>query len=73
MNPLSAIALTLSALYMPISGMLPSVVTDKIADLGEGVSKLVALHSFGCVDDSENKQSTERERNNDSDITLYCT
>lgn len=36
MNPLSATALTLSALYMPISGLLPSVVTDKIADLGEG-------------------------------------
>lgn len=36
MNPLSATALTLSALYMPISGMLPNIVTDRIADLGEG-------------------------------------
>lgn len=36
MNPLSAIALTCSAVYMPLSGMLPTVITDKIADLGEG-------------------------------------
>lgn len=35
MNPLSATALTLSALYMPVSGMIPNLVSDKIADLGE--------------------------------------
>ena len=36
MNPLSATALTLSAVYMPLSGILPAVVSDKVADLGEG-------------------------------------
>ena len=36
MNPLSAVALTLSAVYMPVSGMLPCIVSDGIADLGEG-------------------------------------
>lgn len=36
MNPLSAVALTLSAVYMPVSGMLPGIVSDGIADLGEG-------------------------------------
>ncbi|MBO4846443.1 MAG: NADH dehydrogenase [Lachnospiraceae bacterium] len=36
MNPLSAVALTLSAVYMPVSGMLPTIVSDGIADLGEG-------------------------------------
>ena len=36
MNPVSAAALTLSALYMPLSGMFPTVISDRIADLGEG-------------------------------------
>ena len=36
MNPVSATALTLSALYMPIAGMIPGLTADKIADLGEG-------------------------------------
>lgn len=35
MNVFSAIALSLSALYMPLSGMLPNLVADKVADLGE--------------------------------------
>ena len=43
MNPVSAAALTLSAVYMPLSGMLPYVISDKIADLGEG---------FMCVSES---------------------
>lgn len=36
MNPLSATVLALAALFMPICGMLPGFVADKIADLGEG-------------------------------------
>lgn len=36
MNPFSAAAITLSALYMPIAGMIPGFTADKIADLGEG-------------------------------------
>ena len=36
MNPVSATALTLSALFMPVSGILPTIVSDGIADLGEG-------------------------------------
>ena len=35
MNIFSAIALSLSAVYMPLSGMLPNLVADKVADLGE--------------------------------------
>lgn len=35
MNPVSATALTVSAVYMPLSGMLPGLVSDGIADLGE--------------------------------------
>jgi hydrogenase-4 component B len=40
MNPLSAAALSLSALYMPLSGMLPYIITDKIANLSEGFMKV---------------------------------
>ena len=40
MNPISAAALTLSAIYMPLSGMLPYIITDRIADLGEGFIKV---------------------------------
>ena len=40
MNPLSKTALTLSAVYMPLSGMLPYIITDKVADLGEGFMKV---------------------------------
>ena len=43
MNPISAAALTLSAIYMPLSGMLPYIITDKIADLGEGFLKVSEL------------------------------
>lgn len=50
MNPLSAVALTLSAVYMPLSGMLPTIVSDKVADLGEGfmhaVEVAVRVHYF---------------------------
>lgn len=35
MNVFSAVALSLSAIYMPLSGMLPTIITDRIADLGE--------------------------------------
>lgn len=35
MNPLSAFALTLSAVFMPIAGLLPHQVSDKIADMGQ--------------------------------------
>ena len=34
MNPVSASALTLSALFMPLGGLLPHMVMDKIADIG---------------------------------------
>lgn len=40
MNPLSAAALSLSALYMPLSGLLPYIITDKIANLSEGFMKV---------------------------------
>ncbi len=40
MNLLSKTALTLSAVYMPLSGMLPYIITDKVADLGEGFMKV---------------------------------
>ena len=40
MNPLSKTTLTLSAVYMPLSGMLPYIIADKVADLGEGFMKV---------------------------------
>lgn len=43
MNVASTIALSLSAIYMPLSGMIPTIVTDRIADLGEG---------FMCVEEA---------------------
>ena len=35
MNPLSAIVLTLPALFMPLAGMLPHFVSDRLMDLGQ--------------------------------------
>ena len=55
MNPVSTIALTLSALYMPVSGMVPKIVADKVADLGEGFMHVaepgarVQYFSFGNI------------------------
>jgi len=53
MNIFSAIALSLSALYMPVSGMLPGLVTDRIADLGEAfmhvVEKGERVHYFSST------------------------
>lgn len=35
MNPLSATALTLSALFMPLAGIFPHQISDRIADMGQ--------------------------------------
>ena len=50
MNPLSAFVLTLSAVILPVLGMLPKLTMDKIADFGQGfmggVSPEHGVHYF---------------------------
>lgn len=60
MNPVSAFAIAASAVVLPILGVLPNLVTDKIADLGHGFmhfeGEIHAVHYFnlenlrgGCI------------------------
>lgn len=44
MNPVSAVVLTIPAIFMPIVGMLPNVVADGIMDLGQGFLRASVLH-----------------------------
>ena len=48
MNKVSAFALTLSALLLPLMGFLPHLVTDRIADAGQGF-----LQTYGSAGVSE--------------------